>query len=100
MNVPLRRIHTAQAAYWSAIHLHMAVKPRICEGLARPLLREHLEVAVALAVKADLLASGVAIDDHPVVQFEHDARGMYEASPWAHYREAADVIRPAPGADD
>ena len=79
----------------SAIDLHTAVMPHVCGGLAGPLLGEHPEVAVVLAVKADLLAAGVAFDDHAMVHFEHEARGMYDASPRAHDRAVAEVIRPA-----
>ena len=55
---------TAQASYWSAVDLHRAVMPRICEALNRPIREPHPDVANALAAKVDLLLSGLAVDEH------------------------------------
>ena len=61
---------TAQATYWSAVDLHKAVMPRICEALNRPIREPHPDVANALAAKVDLLLSGVAVDEHARVAVE------------------------------
>ena len=86
----------AQATYWSAVHLHKAVMTSICEALGRPLRGAHPEETTALAAKADLLTAGVAVDDHAKVVVEHEARKLYEASPWAVDKRAAEIVRPAP----
>ena len=86
----------AQATYWSAVDLHKAVMPIICEALDRPLQGRHPEETTALAAKADLLPVGVAVDDYAKVMVEHEASLVYEASPWAVDKRAAEIIRPAP----
>ena len=68
----------AQATYWSAVDLHKAVMPSICDALHRPLRETHLEATTA----SDLQG--------------RDARLVYETSPWAADKEVAEVIRPAP----
>ena len=87
---------TAQATYWSAVDLHKAVMPRICEALNRPIREPHLDVANALAAKVDLLLSEVAVDEHARVAVENEASKVYEASPWALDKRAVEIVRPAP----
>ena len=86
----------AQATYWSAVDLHKAVMTSICEALNRPTREPHPEVATALAAKTDLLLSGVAVDEHATVTIENEASKLYEASPWATDKRAAEIVRPAP----
>ena len=86
----------AQATYWSAVDLHKAVMTSICEALNRPIREPHPEVATALAAKTDLLLPGVAVDEHARVTIENEASNLYEASPWAADKRAAEVVRPAP----
>ena len=86
----------AQATYWSAVDLHKAVMTTICGTVGRPLQGAHLEEVTALAAKADLLAAGVAVDDYAKVMVEHEASLVYEASPWAVDKRAAEIVRPAP----
>ena len=86
----------AQATYWSAVDLHKAFKPIICEALDRPLQGIHPEEATALAAKADLLMAGAAVDDYARVMAETDASKVCEASPWAADKGAAEIVRPAP----
>ena len=50
----------------------------------------------ALAAKTDLLTAGVAVDDYAKVMVEHEASLLYEASPWAADKRAAEIVRPAP----
>ena len=83
----------AQATYWSAVDLHMAVMTSICEALDRPLQGAHPEETIALAAKADFHMAGVAVHD---VMVENDASTVYEASPWAAGERAAEIVRPAP----
>ena len=52
------------AKYWSAVDLHKAVMTSTCEALNRPIREPLPEVATALAAKTDLLATGVAVDEH------------------------------------
>ena len=85
----------AQATYWSAVDLHKAVMTNICEALNRPIREVHLEETAALAAKADLLMAGVAVDDYSRVMVENEASKVYEASPWAVDRRAAEIVRPA-----
>ena len=54
----------AQATYWSAIDLRKAAMSIICEALDTPLRAAHLEGMTALAAEADLLLSGVAVDEY------------------------------------
>ena len=68
----------------------------ICEALDRPIREPHPEVATALAAKADLLLSGVPVDEPARVTIENEASKLYEASPWAADTRAAEIIRPAP----
>ena len=86
----------AQATYWSAVELHMAIMPNMCCALHRQHSERHLEETLALAAKTALPTAGVAVDDHAVVQLECDARKVLESSPCAGDKEAAEVIRPAP----
>ena len=86
----------AQATYWSAVDLHKAVMPRICEALNRPIREPHPDVENALAAKVDLLLSGVAVDEHARVAVENEASKVYEASPWALDKRAVEIVRPAP----
>ena len=32
---------TAQATFWSAVDLHLAVMPRMCDALGRPIVGDH-----------------------------------------------------------
>ena len=56
----------------------------------------HPEETTALPTKADLLVAGVADDEYARVMVENDASKVYEASPWAAYKRAAEIVRPAP----
>ena len=86
----------AQATYWSAVDLHKTVMTTVCEALGRPFQGAHPEEVTALAAKADLLTAGVAVDDCAKVTVEHEATLVYEASPWAADKRAAEIVRPAP----
>ena len=86
----------AQAVYWSAVDLHKAVMTGIGEALNRRIRETHPEVATALAAKTDLLLSGAAVDEHARVAIETEASKLYEASPWAADKRAAEIVRPAP----
>ena len=86
----------AQATYWSAVDLHKAVMTNKCEALNRPIRKMHPEVASALAAKTDLFLSGVAFDEHARVTIESEASKLYEASPWAADKRAAELVRLAP----
>ena len=86
----------AQATYWSAVDLHRAVMPRICEALNRPIREPHPDIVNALAAKVDLFLSGVAVDEHARVAVENEASKVYEASPWALDKRAVEIVRPAP----
>ena len=72
--------YAAQATYWSAVDLHRAVMPNICEALDRPLRGVHPEETPALAAKADLLAKGVAVEEHARVVVETHVSKVHEAS--------------------
>ena len=85
-----------QATYWSVVDMHRAVMTNMCEALNRPIREMHPEIAAALAVKTDLLLSGVAVDEHAKVTIENEAGKLYEASPWAADKRAAEIVRPAP----
>ena len=71
----------AQAMYWSAVNLHKFVMTSTCEALNRPMRESHPEEATALAAKTDLLATGVAVDEHARVTIENEASKVYEGSP-------------------
>ena len=86
----------AQATYWSAVDLHKAAMMNICEALKRPMREVHPEIAAALAAKADLLVSGVAVDQHARVAIENEASELYEAMSWAADKRAVEIVRPAP----
>ena len=86
----------AQATYWSAVNLHKAVMTSICEALNRPMREPHPEEATALAAKADLPATGVAVDEYARVVVENDAGKVYEGSPWPAGKRAAGIVLPAP----
>ena len=75
--------HAAQATYWSAVDLHKAVMSNICVPLDRPLREPHSEEATALAAKADLFVTGVAVDEYARVMIKNEATKLYEARPWA-----------------
>ena len=62
----------------------------------RPTREMHPEIAAALSAKTDLLLSGVAVDEHAKVTIENEAGKLYEASPWAADKRAAEIVRPAP----
>ena len=66
-----------------------------CDALHRPLRERHPDATAALIAKVDLLTAGVAVDDRATAQSECDARKVYEKSPWATDKGAAEVIRPA-----
>ena len=83
----------AQATYWSAVDLHRVVVTNMCEALNRPIREMHPEIAAALAAKADLLVVGVAVDEHAKVTIENEASKLYEASPWAVDKRAAEIVR-------
>ena len=89
-------VFAAQATYWSAVDLHKAVMTSICEALNRPIREPHPEVATALAAKTDLLLSGITINEHARATIENEASKVYEASPWAADKRAAEIVRPAP----
>ena len=55
----------AQATCWSAVDLHKAVMPSICEALDRPLEGVHPEETTALASKADMLLAGLLLTMTP-----------------------------------
>ena len=96
-----RVLEVSASGYWSAVDLHKAVMSNICIALRRPLLETHPEEATALAAKADLLATGVAVDEYAKVMIENDASKLYEARPRATDKRAAEIVRPAPvQADD
>ena len=84
----------AQATDWQAVDLHKAVVTNMCEALNRPIREPHPEVASAPAAETDLLLSGVAVDEHARVAIENEASKLYEASPWAADKRAAEVVRP------
>ena len=86
----------AQATCWSAVDLYKAVMTNMCEALNRLIREMHPEVATDLATKTDLLLSGVAVDEHAKVTIESEASKVYEASPWAADKRAAEIVRPAP----
>ena len=86
----------AQATYWSAVDLHKAVMSNICDALDRPPQGMHPEETTALAAKADLQATGVAVDEYAKVTIENEGSKMYEASPWAADKRVAEIVRPAP----
>ena len=86
----------AQATYWSAVDLHTAVMSNICTALNRPLRKPHPEEAIALAAKAGLLVAGVAVDEYGRVMVENEASKLYEASPWAADKRAAEIVCLAP----
>ena len=86
----------AQATYWSAVDLHKAVMSNICDALDRPPQGMHPEETTALAAKADLLATGVAVDEYAKVTIENEGSKMYEASPWAADKRVAEIVRQAP----
>ena len=67
----------------------------ICEALNRPMREVHPEIAAAMAAKADLLVSGVAVDEHARVAIENEASKLYEASPRAADKRAAETVCPA-----
>ena len=68
----------------------------ICGALGRPLQGANPEEVTTLAAKADLLTAEVAVDDYANVMVEHEASLVYEASPWAVDKRAAEFVRPAP----
>ena len=88
--------HAAEANCWSAADLHKAVMSNICDAFRRPFREPHPEEATALAAKADLLATRVAVDEYAKVTIENEASKLYEASPWAADKRAAVIVRPAP----
>ena len=85
----------AQATYWSAVGLHKVVMTGICEALIRPIREMHPEIATALAAKTACLLSGVAVDEHARVAIENEASKLYEASPRAADKRAAEIVRAA-----
>ena len=88
--------YAAQGTYWSAVDLHKAVMSNICVELKRPLREPHPEEATALAAKADLLVTRVAVDEYARVMIENEASKLYEASPRAVDERAAEIVCPAP----
>ena len=70
----------AQATYWAAYDLHMAVLPRTCEKL-----HYHQEEALRneppTMQSLPLLLSGVAVDKQARVQIEGEAKKAHEAEP-------------------
>ena len=67
----------------------------LCEALNRPVHEPHPEVAVALAVRTDLLSSGVAFDERAKVAIENEASKLCEAGPWVMDMRVAESVRPA-----
>ena len=53
---------------------------------------EHPEEATALAAKADLLVTWVAVDEYARVTIENEASKLYEASSWAADKRAAEIV--------
>ena len=49
-----------------------------------------------MAAKTDLLLSGVAVDKHARVTIESEASKLYEATPWAADKRAAEIVCLAP----
>ena len=86
----------AQATYWSAVDLRKAAMSTISEALDTPLRAAHLEGMTALAAEADLLLSGVAVDEYARAMIENEASNLYEASPWAAEKRATEIVRQAP----
>ena len=72
----------------------------LCEALNRPIREPHPEVATALAAKADLLLSGVAVGERARITVEKEASNLYDPSLWAADKRAAEVVRPAPVQSD
>ena len=66
-----------------------------CEALNRSIREPHPEVASAPAAKTDLLLSGVAVDEHARVAIDNEASKLYEASPRAADKRAAQIVRSA-----
>ena len=65
--------YAAQATYWSASDLHKAVMSNICATQNRPLREPHPEKATALATKADLLVTRVAVNEYARAMLENEA---------------------------
>ena len=60
---------------------------------------DHVSFAKAwmpMSKGTDLLATGVAVDEYARVKVENEASRVYEASPWAADKRAAEIVRPAP----
>ena len=70
-----------------------AVMSNVCVALGRLLRERHPEEATALAAKADLLATEVAVDEYARVMIEDEASKLYEASLWAPVKRAAEIVR-------
>ena len=66
-----------------------AVTSNICDALNRPLREPHPEEATALAAKAEMLATLVAVDEYARVTTEKEASKLYEASPWRGGQEGS-----------
>ena len=82
----------AQATY---CRLLTCTRPNTCVALNRPLREPHPEETTALAAKADLVVTGVAVDEHARAVVENEASKLYEASPWAPVKRAAEIVRSA-----
>ena len=50
----------------------------VCVELNRPLREPQPEEATSLAAKADLLETGVAVDEQAKVMIENEASNLYE----------------------
>ena len=64
-----------------ACNVLVGCRPAQGRHVEHPLSDPHPEEATALATKADLLATGVAVDEYVRVMVENDASEVHEASP-------------------
>ena len=87
---------TAQATFWLAVDLHLAVMPRSCDALGRLIVGQHPDCATGQVARTELLVGGVAVDLKACVQLEKDASTTYTESPWAQDMSADMVVSQAP----
>ena len=79
-----------------AVDLHAAVVRRICEALGRLILGARPDSELAMAVKADMLTAGGAVDLHAGVQLQREAKATYRASMWMNDNDVEEVTSPGP----
>ena len=85
---------TAQATFWSAVDLLLAVMLRICEALGRPIVGDHPDGAIPQSLKTELLDAGVVVDLYAKIHKEFDAKEAYAKSPWARDKVAEEIVKP------